>query len=144
MPALVAHATGLPIRTATRWAAQHRCCGLAGLARRGRADCGKRRTLSAALLRFVEGLALQKPPLSVAAIYREASRLATARDEPLPSYHSVYRATKALPLALQPVCSAVSKAGSISSSCTRISISPRREDSLVRPPRRLLPLVRDG
>ena len=34
---------------------------------------------------------------------------------------------------LQPVCSAVSKAWSISSSCTRISISPLREDSLVRP-----------
>jgi putative transposase len=98
--AQVARAAGLPDRTARRWVALYRRLGLPGLARRSRADTGKRHSLSLALLRLAEGLALQKPPLPVAAIYREVCRVARVQEEPAPGYHSVYRAIKALPAAL--------------------------------------------
>ena len=86
----VAREAALPLRTARRWVQRYRRFGLAGLTRRDRADHGKRRSISPALLELVEGLALQKPPLPVAAIYREICRTALAQEQPCPSYHSVY------------------------------------------------------
>jgi putative transposase len=63
--ARVARDRGLALRTARRWAAQYRRQGLAGLARKGRSDRGKRH-LSATLRQAIEGLALKKPPLPTA------------------------------------------------------------------------------
>ena len=97
----VARAAALPIRTARRWVHRYRHFGLAGLTRRGRADHGKRRSISPTLLNLVEGLALQKPSLPVAAVYREACRIALAQGERLPGYHSVYRAINTVPPALK-------------------------------------------
>lgn len=98
--AKAARTAGLSVRTVARWISLYRRFGLSGLARRTRVDSGNRRSLSPAMLRLVEGLALQKPPLSVAAVYREISRLARAKGENVPGYHSIYRAIKALPPAL--------------------------------------------
>src|SRR5271163_658553 len=95
----VARAAALPLRTAKRWVQRYRRFGLAGLTRRDRADQGKQRSISPALLELLEGLALQKPRLPIAAIYREVCRIALAQGQPLPGYHSVYRAVKALPAA---------------------------------------------
>lgn len=80
--------------------------GLAGLTRRERSDHGKRRSLPPALLELVEGFALQKPPLPVAAIHREVCRIAQANEHALPSYHSIYRAINALPAALKTLADA--------------------------------------
>ena len=73
--ARVARDRGLALRTARRWAGQYRREGLAGLARKGRSDRGKRR-LSDTLRQGIEGLALKKPPLSAASIHRQAVTLA--------------------------------------------------------------------
>ena len=88
--ARVARDRGLALRTAARWAGQYRREGLAGLARKGRSDRGKRR-LSDTLRQAIEGLALKKPPLSAASIHRQAVTLAERLGEPPPSYGTVYR-----------------------------------------------------
>src|SRR5437660_10492751 len=67
--ARVARDHGLALRTVRRWAAQYRREGLAGLARKGRSDRGKRR-LSDTLRQATAGLALKKPPLPAASIHR--------------------------------------------------------------------------
>lgn len=95
--ACVAKEASLPLRTAQRWVSRYRRFGLAGLAHAGRADRGKRRRLSDELLQFAEGLALQRPPLGPSAIYREVRRVAQARGEQPPGYHTVYNVVRALP-----------------------------------------------
>src|SRR5262249_14854480 len=56
---------------------------------KGRSDRGKRH-LSDALRRAIEGLALKKPPLSAAAIHRQAVTLAERLGEAPPTYRIVY------------------------------------------------------
>ena len=72
---------------------------LAGLARKKRSDRGKRR-LSDTLLQAIEGLALKKPRLSVAAIHRQvidpAERIGAVR----PTYYAVSATVRALDPAL--------------------------------------------
>ena len=87
--ARVARDRGLALRTAQRWAGQYRREGLAGLARKGRSDRGKRH-LSDTLRQGIEGLALKKPPLSAAAIHRQAVTLAERLGESPPTYRIVY------------------------------------------------------
>lgn len=70
----VARAAGLPYRTAHRWVQQYRQFGLSALARKKREDRGERKDLSAKLKEIVEGLALQKPPLPLAALFRQVQR----------------------------------------------------------------------
>jgi hypothetical protein len=53
--------------------------------------------MSAKLKEAIEGLALQKPPIPVAAICRQARRLAQDLGEEPPSYWLVYRIVAALP-----------------------------------------------
>ena len=93
----VAAAAGIPFRTAQRWVSLYRQFGLAALARRKRTDTGEHREISAKLKEAIEGIALQKPPLPVAAICRQARRLAQDLGEELPSYWLVYRIVAALP-----------------------------------------------
>ena len=92
-----AAAAGIPFRTAQRWVSLYRQFGLAALARRKRADTGKHREISAKLKEAIEGIALQKPPLPVATICRQARRLAQDLGEESPSYSLVYRIITALP-----------------------------------------------
>ena len=97
--ARVARDRGIALRTARRWAGQYRREGLAGLARKGRSDRGKRH-LSDTLRQAIEGLALKKPPLSAASIHRQVVTLAERLGEAPPSYGTVYAVIRDLDPAL--------------------------------------------
>jgi putative transposase len=97
--ARVARDRGLALRTARRWAAQYRREGLAGLARKERSDRGKRH-LSDTLRQAIEGLALNKSPLSAASIHRQAVTLAEHLGEEAPGYDAVYAVVRELDPAL--------------------------------------------
>jgi transposase len=92
----VAQATGLSYRTAQWWVAQYRRFGLAALARKRRDDRGERRAVSAKLHTVIEGLALQKPPLPIAALYRQVQRLSRDLGESAPSYGTVFNIVRGL------------------------------------------------
>ena len=47
--------------------------------------------------RFAEGLALERPPLGPSTIYREVCRIARARGEQAPEYHTIYNVIRAIP-----------------------------------------------
>ncbi|HET7888744.1 MAG TPA: leucine zipper domain-containing protein, partial [Bradyrhizobium sp.] len=93
----VAREASLPLRTAQRWVSRYRRFGLTGLIRAGRIDHGKRRRVADDLRRLAEGLALERPPLGPSAIYREICRIARARGEPPPGYHTIYNVIRAIP-----------------------------------------------
>jgi putative transposase len=93
----VAKEASLPLRTAQRWVNRYRRFGLVGLTRTGRADQGKRRRVPEDLCRLAEGLALERPPLGPSAIYREICRIARARGEQPPGYHTIYNVIRAIP-----------------------------------------------
>ena len=75
----VARDAGIGYRTAQRWMMRYRKYGLAGLARNGRVDRGQRRAITPELKEILEALALQKPPLPIAALHRQLYRLAIER-----------------------------------------------------------------
>src|SRR6266567_2099640 len=105
----IAEAQHLPLRTARRWVADFRAHGLAGLIRQPRLDQGKRRGLPTDLPSLIEGLALQKPRRSIAAIHRQVEQVAEEQGWPHPSYDQVYAIIKALDprlLTLAHECSA--------------------------------------
>jgi putative transposase len=93
----VARTAGIPYRTAHRWLAQYRLFGLAGLTRKKRDDRGERRALSVKLQQVIEGLALQKPPLPIAALYRQVRQFAQRLEEKTPSYGTVFNIVRSLP-----------------------------------------------
>jgi hypothetical protein len=93
----VAKEASLPLRIAQRWVSLYRRFGLIGLIRAGRADQGKRRRVPDDLRRLAEGLALERPPLGPSAIYREVCRIARARGEQAPGYHTIYNVTAPFP-----------------------------------------------
>jgi putative transposase len=92
----VARAAGISYRTAYRWVEQYRRFGLAALARKQREDRGRRRAVSQKLKEIIEGLALQKPPLPIAALYRQVRRFAQERGEKAPSYGTVFNIVRSL------------------------------------------------
>ena len=85
----VADGAGLSVRTVRYWAHRYRQQGLAGLARKTRRDKNQPR-IAPHLLQLIEGLALQKPPLSAAAIQRQVATVAGDRGQRPPSYSLVY------------------------------------------------------
>ncbi len=85
----VAGVAGVSLRTARYWVRRYRQEGLAGLARKPRRD-KDRPKIAPDLLQLIEGLALQKPPLSAAAIQRQVATVARDRGEKPPSYSLVY------------------------------------------------------
>jgi len=95
----VARTRGHPLRTLQRWLAGYRGHGLAGLARRRRSDRGQRR-LSEPLVRLVEGLALQKPILTIRTVQRRVGEAARERGEAPPSYWQTRQIVRGLPAAL--------------------------------------------
>jgi putative transposase len=87
----VARLHHLPLRTVQRWMQHYRTHGLAGLTKKQRKDRGLRRGLPPEVVRLVEGLALQKPKRSAAAIHRHVIEIATEQGWwPIPSYSRVY------------------------------------------------------
>jgi putative transposase len=90
---------GVADRTLQRWAARYRADGLAGLARCERADRGARR-FPAELQPLIEGLALKRPPPTVATIHRDVIAVAKEHGWPLPSYATVHDIVRHLDPAL--------------------------------------------
>src|SRR3954471_20872735 len=84
----LAHSEGIALRTLERWLQRYRARGLAGLARRPRAGRGKT-SFPEELIGLIEGLALQRPPPTAAAIHRRVTAIATEHDWPVPSYATV-------------------------------------------------------
>ncbi len=93
----VVRAAGIPYRTAHRLVSEYRRIGLTALVRKKRTDRGERRVVSAKLKEAIEGLALQKPPLPIAALYRQVSRLSKDVGEKAPSYGTVFNIVRSLP-----------------------------------------------
>ena len=93
----VARAAGMSYRTAHRLVSEYRRCGLAALVRKKRADRGERRAVSVKLKEAIEGLALQKPPLPIAALYRQVLKHSSKLGEKAPSYGTVFNIVRSLP-----------------------------------------------
>ena len=73
----VASTHHISVSTIRRWVKRYREKGLAGLAdAKMRSDKGKSRRLPAEAVTLIEGLALQTPPRSIAAIHRQVCTLA--------------------------------------------------------------------
>ena len=70
--------------------------GLSGLTRKHRSDRGERRAVSARLKEVIEGLALQKPPLPITALYRQVQRFSRDLDDKAPSYRTVVNIVRGL------------------------------------------------
>jgi putative transposase len=96
----VSSEASIPYRTALRWASGYRRVGLAALARRRRSDQGGRRLASITLIKAIEGLALERPPLPISSIHRQASSMAETLQERKPSYAVVRRIVRSLPASL--------------------------------------------
>ena len=94
---LVAAAAGIPLRIAQHWVEKYQQFGLTALARRKRADSGEHRAVSVKIREAIEGLALQKPPLPIAALDRQVRQLSQDLGEEPPSYWVVYRIVRSLP-----------------------------------------------
>ena len=93
--ARIAEHSGVGERTLQRWAARYRSAGLAGLARAGRADRGQRR-IPADLRLLIEGLALRRPPPSVATIHRQVAGVANDLGWPVPAYATVHAVVRGI------------------------------------------------
>ena len=74
----VAGEHGVPERTLRRWLAAYGAGGLAALARRPRTDRGTRR-MPRDLQLLIEGLALRRPPPTIATVHRQAAEVAGRR-----------------------------------------------------------------
>ena len=93
----VSKGSGVSFRTLQRWVANYKRDGLAGLVRKERTDLGERRTTSPRLREAIEGLALEKPPLPLSSVHRQAKQFAEMIGEPAPSYWIVRDIVQSLP-----------------------------------------------
>ena len=93
--AAVARSGEVPERTLRRWLAAYRAGGLAALARRPRSDRGCRR-MPPELQLLIEGLALRRPPPTIATVYRRAAQVARDQGWPVPGYAAVYDVVKSI------------------------------------------------
>ncbi len=98
--AQVARTHNLPASTVQLWVKQYRERELAGLVPFPRSDKGKSRSLPDQAITLVEGLALQTPPRSAAAIHRQIVEIAKGQGWKPPSYERVRQIIKNLNPAL--------------------------------------------
>jgi transposase len=87
----IARTYDLPLSTVQRWIKRYRERGLVGLARQQRSDRGMSRGIPSKLVQLIEGLALQTPLRSVAAIHHQVTEVAKQKGWKLPSYSRVYQ-----------------------------------------------------
>jgi putative transposase len=106
----VARHHGVALRTARRWVQRYRAGGLVALSRTHHAGQGIPRRVTPDLTQRIEALALQTPPLSVAAIHRQVRALATTQGMPAPCYRTVYNIIKRIAPALRTLAHHGSKA----------------------------------
>src|SRR5216684_4394806 len=90
----------MALSTVQRWIKSYREKGLAGLAKAPRSDKGKSRSLPEQAITLVEGLALQTPPRSAAAIHRQVAEIAKEQGSNPPRYERVRLIIKSLDPAL--------------------------------------------
>jgi len=90
----------LSYSTLSRWVKKYRDDGLIGLIDKRRSDSGKRRITGDKFKLIIEGLALQKPKLSIAAIHRKAIVIAKNNNWHKPSYKTISNIVKSLNPAL--------------------------------------------
>lgn len=90
----------MSLSTVQRWIKSYREKGLAGLAPAARSDKGKSRRLPEQAITLVEGLALQTPPRSAAAIHRQVVQIANEQGWKPPCYERVRQIIKGLDPAL--------------------------------------------
>ena len=76
------------LRTVQRWLARYTANGPVGLARPRRPEAGTR-TFPNELIELIQGMALTKPPASIATIHRRVMRVAGEHGWRTPSYGSV-------------------------------------------------------
>jgi putative transposase len=99
--AQVARTSQIAPSTVQLWIKRYREKGLAGLANNvARSDKGKSRKLPETAIQLIEGLALQKPPRSMASIHRQVSTIAQEQGWKPPSYDRVRHIIKGLDPAL--------------------------------------------
>src|SRR2546421_2886531 len=97
----VASTHNISVSTVRRWVKRYREKGLAGLAdAKVRSDKGKSRRLPPDAITLIEGLALQTPPRSMAAIHRQVTDVALEQGWKPPSYDRVRHIIKGLDPAL--------------------------------------------
>jgi len=96
----MAHRHQLSPRTLQRWLQRYHTDGLAGLGRKRRTDRGQHRRVPPELHQLIEGLALQRPPLTVAIIHRRVYEWSQQHHLTPPSYGTVYNIIHALPAGL--------------------------------------------
>lgn len=106
----VARHHNVALRTTRRWVQHYRAGGLVALSRPRRASRGLRRRVTPNMIQRIEALALQIPPLSVAAIHRQVVTLATAQGLPTPGYRTVYNIIRRIAPALRTLAHHGSKA----------------------------------
>jgi putative transposase len=96
----IAKKHGVTLRTLQRWVQRYRKDGLVGLTNRGKPVRQKRQQLSEEIQQLIEGLALQRPQISSAAIFRQVQSFSVQRGISPPSYKYVYRIVKSIDPAL--------------------------------------------
>jgi putative transposase len=101
---------GVALRTARRWVQRYRTGGLVALSPTRRARRGIPRRVPPDMVQRIEALALQTPPLSVAAIHRQVVTLAAAQGTPAPCYRTVYNIIRRIAPALRTLAQHGSKA----------------------------------
>ena len=106
----VASLADIPFRTAQRWVANYKKSGLAGLCRSGRKDNGTHRGINNEVKQLIEGLALQKPAMSIATIHRRVSDWCHSSQIAAPSYSTVYGIIRNLDPALMTLAHSGTKA----------------------------------
>ncbi|MFC3562680.1 Mu transposase C-terminal domain-containing protein [Pedobacter jamesrossensis] len=86
----VSKSEGIPVRTLAYWVKRFSEKGTLGLERTKRKDSGCSRVLSQELKELIQGMALQKPRLTISAIHRKIVLLAKRSSMKAPSYETVY------------------------------------------------------
>ena len=93
----VASTHNIAVSTVLRWVKRYREKGFAGLAdAKVRSDKGKSRRSPSEAITLIEGLALQTPPRSIAAIHRQVCTIAEEQGWKPPSYDRVRQIIKNL------------------------------------------------
>lgn len=88
--AKLAHEEDVPVRTMWRWVQTFQRFGLAGLARKPRADRGGRRRVPREMQYLIEGMLLEKPAPSIASVRRNLLKICEQEKWPVPSYSVIF------------------------------------------------------
>lgn len=106
----VSQSEGIPVRTLRHWVKQFSEKGLQGIERAKRKDSGSTRIITQELTELIQGLALQKPPLTISSIHRKLVILSERSNVKPPSYETVYGLVKKINPALLTLAHEGSKA----------------------------------